>query len=206
MVGHSFGGVFIRAFTAESPDEVVGMVLVDSSNENQIQLLPPDLKQSPEMAQAKNKQFATLRIYQIIERLGLFRVFKLYDPAVATIQFSEKDNALLLAEMYRTGYFGAIMRKAEMMDTYQSQRRELNSLGDMPLIALSQEMDAQDMIAHIPLTLQTMELAQQLVDIYNDMQDELAGLSTRGKRIVVKDTGHNFQLEKPQVVFEQVSR
>ncbi|MBN1450571.1 MAG: alpha/beta hydrolase, partial [Anaerolineales bacterium] len=29
IVGHSFGGVYVRTFTAEYPEEVVGMVLVD---------------------------------------------------------------------------------------------------------------------------------------------------------------------------------
>jgi pimeloyl-ACP methyl ester carboxylesterase len=45
------------------------------------------------------------------------------------------------------------------------------------------------------------------------MQEELAGLSTQGKRIVVRESGHNIQLEAPQVivdavreVYEQVAR
>lgn len=204
MVGHSFGGVFIRAFTAQYPDEVVGMVLVDSSHDNQIQLLPTEFAESPEVAQERNTMLVALRINEIIERLGLFRAFKLYDPVIASIHLSEKDNALLLTEMYQTGYFGAIMREAEMNDAYLSQPRELRSLGDMPLIVLTQKLDAQDMIAQISPTLQTMELAQQLADIYNDTQDELTALSTRGKRIVVEDAGHNIQLEQPEVVIDAI--
>jgi hypothetical protein len=47
LVGHSLGGVYIRTFTAQYPEEVVGMVLVDSSHENQSQQTPPELAKSP---------------------------------------------------------------------------------------------------------------------------------------------------------------
>ena len=213
MVGHSFGGVFIRAFTAQYPDEVVGMVFVDSSHDDQTQRIPPEIADSPETAQARNKALATLRIYPIIERLGLIRAFKLYDPAIASLQFAENDKALLLAEMYRTGYIGAIGRELDMMNAYESQHRELKSLGDLPLIVLTRKVDAQDMIEQIPPSLQSMELAQQMADIVNGMQEELVALSTRGELIIVEDTGHNIQFDKPQAVigairevFEQVAK
>jgi pimeloyl-ACP methyl ester carboxylesterase len=213
MVGHSFGGVFIRAFMAQYPDEVVGMVFVDSSHDDQTQRIPPEIANSPETAQARNKALATLRIYPIVERLGLIRAFKLYDPTIASLKFAEKDKALLLAEMYRTGYFEAIGREVDMMNAYESQPRELKSLGDLPLIALTRKVTAQDMIVQIPSTLQTMELAQQLADIVNDMQEELVALSTQGELIIVEDTGHNIQFDKPQAVidairevFEQVAK
>jgi pimeloyl-ACP methyl ester carboxylesterase len=213
MVGHSFGGVIIRAFTAQYPDEVVGMVFVDSSHDDQTQRIPPEIADSPEAAQARNRAFTTLRIYKVVERLGLFRAFKLYDPTIASLQFAEKDKALLLAEMYRTGYFVAIGRELDMMNAYESQPRELKSLGDLPLIALTRKVTAQDMIEQIPPSLQTMELAQQLAAIANGMQEELVALSTRGELIIVEDTGHNIQFDKPQAVidvirevFEQVAK
>jgi pimeloyl-ACP methyl ester carboxylesterase len=213
MVGHSFGGVFIRVFTAQYPDEVVGMVLVDSSHDDQVQRAPPELAEAPEATQTRNTMLTTLRVYKIVERLGLLRAFKLYDPAIASLQFSEKDKALLLAEMYRTGYFKAIGRELDMIHAYESQHRELRSLGDMPLISLTRKVDAQDMLEQIPPSLQSMELAQQLADIANGMQEELAALSTRGELIIVDDTGHNIQFEKPQAVidairevFEQVAK
>jgi pimeloyl-ACP methyl ester carboxylesterase len=39
MVGHSFGGFNVRVFAALHPTDVVGMVLVDSSREDQEQRL-----------------------------------------------------------------------------------------------------------------------------------------------------------------------
>jgi pimeloyl-ACP methyl ester carboxylesterase len=204
MVGHSFGGVFIRAFTTQYPDEVVGMVLVDSSHDDQTQRTPPELTESPEAAQARNAMLTTLRIYKVVERLGLLRAFKLYDPAIAGFQLKEQDKALLLAEMYRTGYFGAVGRELDMMHAYESQHRELKRLGDLPLISLTRKVTAQDMLEQIPPSLQSMEFAQQLADIANGMQEELVALSTRGELIIVEDTGHNIQFDKPQAVIDAI--
>jgi pimeloyl-ACP methyl ester carboxylesterase len=41
LVGHSIGGVYLRAFAARHLDRVAGMVLVDSSHEGQWSVLPP---------------------------------------------------------------------------------------------------------------------------------------------------------------------
>jgi pimeloyl-ACP methyl ester carboxylesterase len=41
LVGHSAGGIYVRAYAAEHPDEVAGMVLVESSHEGQRPVLDP---------------------------------------------------------------------------------------------------------------------------------------------------------------------
>jgi pimeloyl-ACP methyl ester carboxylesterase len=41
LVGHSAGGLYIRAYAAEHPDRVAGMVLVESSHEGQRPVLDP---------------------------------------------------------------------------------------------------------------------------------------------------------------------
>jgi pimeloyl-ACP methyl ester carboxylesterase len=201
MVGHSFGGIYVRTFTAQYPDEVVGVVLVDSSHENQNQLTPPDLAQSPEYAQLKNGAMTSLRLIQIAEPIGLLRAIKFMDSGVASMSLPEDEKRSVLAQMYRTGYMGAYARETIMMMTYSGQPRKL---GDLPLIVLSRKIDAQDMAKQIPPSLQSMELAQQMAEVANGMQEELAALSTRGKRIIVEGSGHFIQLDKPQVVIDAI--
>ena len=43
LVGHSFGGLYARMYTAQYPDEVAGMVLVDSTHPDQWTRLPPEV-------------------------------------------------------------------------------------------------------------------------------------------------------------------
>lgn len=210
MVGHSFGGIYVRAFAAQYPDEVVGMVLVDSTHENQNQLAPPELTQSPEYAKLKKSSVTFLRTLQVAEPIGLLRAFKLLDAGITGMSLPENEVRPMLAQVYHSGFMTAYVRETFMMMDFSGQPAKL---GDLPLIVLSRKIDAQDMIEQLPSTLQTMELAQQAADIANGMHKELAGLSTRGKWIIVEDTGHFIQLDQPQVVldairevFEQVSQ
>lgn len=52
LVGHSFGGLFVRLYAHEHREQVVGMVLVDSSHEDQwsrsLRRLPPETADEPE--------------------------------------------------------------------------------------------------------------------------------------------------------------
>ena len=41
LVGHSIGGLNVRLFASEYPEEVAGVVLLDSSHEDQNKILPP---------------------------------------------------------------------------------------------------------------------------------------------------------------------
>jgi len=212
MVGHSFGGIYIRAFTAKYPDEVVGMVLVDSSHENQNQQVPAEVENSTEFETLTNIQSAYMRFFQIAEPIGLLRAFKLMDAGVSST-FAEADREAVLAETYRTGRFAAIAREGEMSVAYSGQP---GKLGDLPLVVLSQRMDAHKMLEQFPVVSEpqlTVEMMKQMVDVYNQNQDELAALSTRGKRIVVEGSGHFIQMDAPEVViaairevFDQVAK
>ncbi|HEX9579572.1 MAG TPA: alpha/beta hydrolase [Gemmatimonadales bacterium] len=42
LVGHSLGGLNVRAFATQHPDEVAGVVLVESAHEDQWSRLPPE--------------------------------------------------------------------------------------------------------------------------------------------------------------------
>jgi len=211
MVGHSFGGVYVRVYTAKYPDEVVGMVLVDSSHENQVQQTPPELAGSPQSKQVEDAQALFVGMYKIAAPIGLLRTFKLLDAGVNAM-FTEGERGPVLAETYRTGFISVWERETNMTAAYSGQP---GKLGEMPLVVLSQKVDAQTMDEMYGPIYQdlSMETMQQLADIYNGDQDELAALSTRGKRIVVEEVGHFIQLDAPEVViaairevFEQVAR
>ena len=148
-----------------------------------------------------------MQILEIAAPIGVLRAFKLMDPAVASLQLPDQEKGPALAAMYRTGFIGAYARESEMMGAYAGQPRKL---GDIPLIVLSQKMDVMDvqkMFEPYPPAIQsllTTEVMQRVADTYNEQQDELAALSTRGKRIIVEETGHFIQLDAPKVVIDAI--
>jgi pimeloyl-ACP methyl ester carboxylesterase len=64
LVGHSFGGMNVRLYASQHPQEVVGMVLVDSVHEDEmdrwVAMMPPEIKQR--MTEADKAQLARLAI------------------------------------------------------------------------------------------------------------------------------------------------
>jgi len=64
LVGHSFGGMNVRLYASEFPQEVVGMVLVDSVHEDEmdrwIAMMPPEIKQ--QLTEADKAQLARLAV------------------------------------------------------------------------------------------------------------------------------------------------
>jgi pimeloyl-ACP methyl ester carboxylesterase len=70
MVGHSFGGLYARAYAARYPDETAGVVLVDSSHPDQFERLPD----GPENYAQARRLFAVAPLFA---RLGVIRLFDL---------------------------------------------------------------------------------------------------------------------------------
>jgi pimeloyl-ACP methyl ester carboxylesterase len=206
VVGHSIGGIYVRAYTEKYPDEVVGMVLVDASHENQNQQVPPEIANLFDPKLIKVGSW----INQGLVSVGAMRAFKLLDGSNISLMLKDDERGPALAELYRTGYISAMVREGEMITAYISQPRKLKALGDIPLIVLSQQTDAQslhDFYLELYPTLQaqlTVEMLEEPAEIYNQQQDELAALSTRGRRIIVADTGHFIQIDQPQVVIDAI--
>ena len=219
MVGHSMGGVFVRAFAGEYPQEVVGMVLVDSSHEQQNRGIPAELEEiAAFQTELANK---SLPILQGAATLGLLRVSGYLEPNFTFLGMPDDQREPVLAQFYRSAFYGAMKREVALGEICLNQPGELKSLGDMPLIVLSAGQDAHEMYEDLALlepyldspSQLTLEVVGSMVDRYNENQDELAALSTRGQRIAVEDSGHNIHLDQPQVVvdavrevFEQVPR
>ncbi|HLU09489.1 MAG TPA: alpha/beta fold hydrolase [Oceanobacillus sp.] len=69
MVGHSLGGMYVRMYAIQYPDEVAGMVLVDARHES----LDPE---RPAMTEEQLNQDQPMNpTYEWLVRLGVVRLF-----------------------------------------------------------------------------------------------------------------------------------
>ena len=77
------------------------------------------------------------------------------------------------------------------------QARAAGKLGDRPLIVLTAGNRADPVLERI---LSTDEMSRQAKLWIDELQPEQARLSTRGKQVIVPDSGHMIPLERPDAV------
>lgn len=193
LVGMSAGGVYVREFYRRHPDNVVGMVLVDSSHEQQGMRLP----------QQESEQSFTgiLKLCTWLQPLGVVRAFDTIGGL-----FGQFDLPADLRER-----FAARMNQshtcAVMLDESSSFAEEVRdpeppaSLGDLPLIVLTQgkKPEANEQFGI------TEEFAITQFAEWQILQKELTALSSNGRQRLAERSGHVIQLEQPELVIEAVT-
>ena len=127
MVGHSFGGLYARAYAARYPDETAGVVLVDSSHPDQFERLPD----GPENYAQAMRMFAVAPLFA---RLGVIRLFDLL-PVPAELPAPQRSQV----EAFNPATKQVSTTADEFRATPQTtaQVRDAGSLGDKPLAVVS---------------------------------------------------------------------
>jgi pimeloyl-ACP methyl ester carboxylesterase len=182
LVGHSMGGYDVRLFASLYRRDVAGMVLVDASHPEQQKRFPPALNDL-DAGWVREQQFLELTM-----PFGLPRL----------LGFCGNDAEVRAAECnFHTAREGLAELKA--FPESAAQTAPTGALGDMPLAVLSHDPEKPQ--PDLP-----DDLVKPTNDAWQQMQEELAHLSTRGTQVVAKNSGHYIQLDRPEVVIEAVRR
>lgn len=178
LVGHSAGGMYQRRFLVAHPEQVTGLVLVDTD-------VPTDDADRRAVATGDDDR-TTGRILTALSYTGVFRLlFRTLEMRIGSAEserYPEEAKVRFSATMTRLG--------AAMPDEwtlYQSAYASMTtaSLGDLPLVVIAalgyrpDPADRADWIAR---------------------QTSLARLSTRGRLIVREDQSHYLPLVEPETV------
>jgi pimeloyl-ACP methyl ester carboxylesterase len=187
LVAHSFGGPLARLYARAYPDEVTGMVLVDTPEEAVI-FRPSYLDYAGKIA-----LFA--RGLEIAARLGLVRLGLAFWHT-APEGMSPQTFATLKSLLARPAFFRAMADDPAALDRVAPDLRHpggFGTLGDRPLVVL----------AHgIPFP----GPAAVLEDGWAEGQARLAKLSTRGELIVATHSNHMIQSDEPDLVIDAIRR
>ncbi len=204
LVGHSAAGMNIRVFADRYPDEVVGMVAVDVSHEDQsTRLWPIGVAGQKEKWDAGLKEADTCVEHA---RKGLVKGTPEYkkcieDAGVRDPRFSDAINDAQ-ERMALTAQWQAAVASENRAVFYASAdetRATRKSFGSIPIIVLT----------HAPYPKakdETQEERNVRTLLWETMHNEIAAMSTRGINIIVPNTGHYIQFDKPQVVVDAVNQ
>jgi pimeloyl-ACP methyl ester carboxylesterase len=159
LVGHSAGGTYIMTYAAQYPDEVAGMVLLDSMS-------PYEFTALPDFAAEQSMMHRGLGVLPSIARLGVARVL----PTSAWSSLPEPAASQVQA-------FASSARGMRNMRDEQSVYREV-----------FEQAKALTSLDGKPLVVITATESLQQTKGWSEVQDRLAALSTNSQHRVADAT------------------
>jgi pimeloyl-ACP methyl ester carboxylesterase len=177
LVAHSYGGLIVRCFARNYPDQTAGLVFVDTPDEATI------FRQ--EVLNFYSRVRLMSKVVEFATRFGLVRLLASCFPAIrAGFPFSRAEE-----------YAAAADDLASLERTELPMRKSgtPGSLGDRPLAVLTHGQPFPGPFAI-------------LENGWTDGQTRLAALSTNSFLIVAKKSNHMIELDEPGLVVEAIRR
>lgn len=161
LVGHSIGGILIREFTRRYPDEVAGLVFLDSSHPRQVEYLPAAMKRQGKI---------------LIKMLNLPWLAK---PLIKRLLLKDaatvppETAAELKADFSSDKHYRAMREEYRGLDNFMALTRDLGPLGERPIAVFSASLpEAPYMVT------------------WHKLQREIANLSPNSTHQIVKGARH----------------
>jgi len=186
LVGHSFGGTNVQVYASQYPDEVAGMVLVDSALEDEKAVaLTQSLQPSPVL----------LKIYATI---GLTRLPYTLGGETSALTSPELEDEQAAISSHRNHVFAVADETSSLEESFKENRTDPMSLGNKPLMVLT--------AGSVQLT--GTGLAQEQVNLIDKLHSEsqaaLTQRSENSQQIIAEESGHYIQVEQPDLVIDAV--
>jgi pimeloyl-ACP methyl ester carboxylesterase len=171
LVGHSLGGVYVRQFAADYPDEVSGMMLLDEAN-------PQQFVKYPELFAEGDNFVNLLKAINFANRIGVAHLYFALGGKMDFSELPEPQRSQMEAIWSTPQYFEA--QGAELVAGHEiwADALGLKGLGDLPLMVVSRGLN--------------------LDYEWNKYQDELAMLSTNSSHITVEGANHGALVFNPK--------
>lgn len=195
LVGASFGGFPVRIFTVRYPEAVAGVVLVDATHEDQHE---PDSMKAPANRLPNSVRKAVCTLVPAARELGVVRLMMKLSgpgPAPAGMTSDQAHTLQLLSQQPKT----AASKEGCYWDETAAQARSAGTPGNRPLIVLTAGRE------FIPRDPQGAKEARAFHETWvKELQPALARLSTRGRQVIVENSGHGIQFEAPEAILNAI--
>jgi pimeloyl-ACP methyl ester carboxylesterase len=198
LVGHSFGGLLMRLYIHRYPEEIAGLVLVDSYHYTQMEEYP------------KVNGKGNLLLPLALQALDLWVASGIpaLDPSlVPTLDLKKLPSNALETYQALAAADPKSVREAQAELAFleesgdEEKSAQITSLGNIPLIVLSHEYLEPRLLDPIGL-----ENYGEYEIFWRSDQAELALLSPRGRLVIAPRSGHYIQLDQPDLVIGAIEQ
>ena len=185
LVGHSIAGIHVQLYASQYPDEVAGVVLVDSSHEDQ--LTRKGMTRIPSFYPP---------LIKAVSPFGVVRLLDLVGPPSPNLPPEVEAGREAIYSHTRNMYSYADEISAIVVSMEQLRAAPMR-LGDRPLIVLTRGMKEANQ-AGSPGGADPAEQA------WAELQAELARRSSGGRQIIAERSGHYIQFDQPDLVVDAI--
>jgi pimeloyl-ACP methyl ester carboxylesterase len=177
LVGHSFGGLNMQLFAKKYPDNVVGLVLVDSAHENQLNKIPP--------TSLLRKTIFKAGIWAA--PIGIPRLYlSLKNPAEQAVKSTTKHQYTSLDEAAMFARSMAIVKASQ------------SNFNNLPLIVIAKNFPSALLKQTKSATLRNIAWA--------NLQEELAQKSSNSTLIFSENKQHSIHRSQPKIVIDAIKQ
>jgi pimeloyl-ACP methyl ester carboxylesterase len=184
LVGHSFGGTNVQLYASEYPEEVAGMVLVDSALD--VRVLDEDLRDA-----TANATPSPLTV-KVLAPLGILRLIASEVDSLPR-QLAQERSAIYTGTRHLYAFSD---ESATINESIATATDAAPSLGDKPLIVLI--AGARQYPGF------TKEQAKRADKQTNEFEASRQDLSENSKLVVAKNSAHYIQWDRPRLVVDAI--
>jgi len=210
LVGHSLGGLITRVYAAQYPQEVAGIVLVDSTHEDTTLMIDGKLVHMRELAQSDPvPPVQTIKSSPprppAKEDLGQFEFnLKTFGAPKIDAPFDKLPAAVQTVRLWFLSQppraaGGRDFLPEELRDMFAARAKQPFALGNLPLVILLPKPDYGDP----PPGIEASEW-KRVNEEKRQQKIAFTTLSHNSRLIVAEHSGHHIQLDEPQVVIDAV--
>ena len=191
-VGHSAGGLYVREYAREYPNDLAAVALLDASSPYQIDQIPG--WRSGWLQDLKERNHDLWR--------DKAKVWSGWDRLAGACRFeaSPQDRSfagLYQATMCRPDYVDSDESELPDFGTSSKEAARLSTLGSIPLLVLSQ--DPSRSIEGVDAS------EREFRRIWQQEQEESKQLSPLSWRVIAAKSGHMIPLDRPDLVIKELT-
>jgi len=190
LMGHSISGLYLRDYATRYPQNLSGLVFVDSSTPLQDERFPAEIQLM------EKQEIVELRKLEWLSVLGLRRAMGGCAPEEG---FSKSAAKLIAEDQCRTSVLAAAAQEFSSVQQSGDETIHTGPFGDLPILIFSQDLE-QPATPGI-----SVEAGESVSKTWNEMQEDLKKLSARSRRIIAKGSSHFVQIDRVSLLNGEVT-